>query len=128
MRSYLPPTYPSEEDIKYGLWLKRFATQLPDYAEQYELSRLQLLEVQSIAAEYLDLLIWHLQRASDPAYQPLPSPLVPVPVCELISCHEYTRLVQQLVAGFVAQVRQHPAYTADTGQALQLDDIPLSDN
>ncbi len=124
MRSSLHPVYPSEEEIKYGLWLKRFATQLPAYAERYDLSRLQLLEVQSIAAEYLDLLIWHLQRASAAVAQPLPSSSVPA--CELISCHEYTQLVQQLVSGFVAQVRQHPAYTADTGQALQLAAIPLT--
>lgn len=111
-------TYPSEEDIKYGLWLKRFATQLPAYAERYELSRLQLLEIQSIAAEYLDLLIWHLQRASEAPAQPLASS--PVPVCELISCHEYTQLVQQVIAGFVTQMRQHPAYTANDDQVLHL--------
>jgi hypothetical protein len=123
MLTPLHPAYPTEEDIQYGLWLKRFATTLPAHAEGCGLSRLQVLEVQSMAAEYLDLLIWQLQYTSAALTQPPAAPAVPL--CELLSCHEYTRLVQRLIAGFVAQVQQHPAYTADTGQALQLHAMPL---
>jgi hypothetical protein len=79
--------------------------------------------VQSIAVEYLDLLIASLQRTSA-HISGVPTGSPPL-ACELLSCHEYAQLVPHLIAKIVTQVRQHSGYTTCDGQALGLYAIAL---
>ena len=127
MPASLLPTYPSEKDIRYGVWLKHFALHLPAYAHQYDLSILQLLEVRCLASEYLELLIWRLQHTTTSIVHRRQPALVPaatqVVACEATSQHERAQAIKYTAALFVAHLQRHPTYTACDGQALQLEAV-----
>ena len=118
--------YPSQEDIACGLWLKHFACQLPAYATRYDLSALQVLQVQSMAGEYLDLLIWRLQHttAGIRPRRALPLAEAQALAAAVVSYREYIQTIHNVIDTLVEHIQQHVAYTARDGQALQLSACP----
>ena len=127
MPTSLLPTYPSEKDIRYGVWLKHFALHLPTYAHQYDLSVWQLFEVTCLASEYLDLLIWRLQYTTASIVQRRQPALVLIDAqavaCEVTSQHARARAIKDTAALVVAHLQCHPTYTTCDGQILQLDTV-----
>ena len=50
----MQPAYPSTEELSIAVWLKRFATALPNYADKYQIAEAEARALQRTVAGFLD--------------------------------------------------------------------------
>lgn len=58
------PAYPCSHDIGFAQWLKYFATRLPTVASRFGLTESEVTAIQTMALDYLNLLIHRLHCAT----------------------------------------------------------------
>lgn len=50
----MQPAYPTTEDLSIAVWLKRFATTLPHYADKYQIAEAKASALQHAVASFLE--------------------------------------------------------------------------
>jgi hypothetical protein len=115
------PAYPTTSAMVYALWLRRFAMILPCYAHRYELTEIEVVEVQASVLEFITWLSQQIHGATQAIKQRHTA--TTVEQNELTGSSVRLPLSEK-VATVVQNIRVHRNYCIIDGVGLGLGLIP----